>query len=203
MKLLYSQTSPFVRKVLVLAHEAGIADRIELVPVNVAPVIVNEGVAAENPLVKIPTLVLEDGQSLYDSAVIAEYLDSVQGGLPLVPRAGVPRWTALQRQAAADGLLDAAILVRYELVLRPEDKRWPDWIDGQMRKVRGALAAFEAEAATLGPAVTIGEIAIACALGYLDFRYPEEDWRGRHPGLKEFYAGFAERPSMQATRPPA
>jgi glutathione S-transferase len=203
MKLLYSQTSPFVRKVLVLAHEAGIADRIELVPVNVAPVIVNEDVAAENPLVKIPTLVLEDGQSLYDSGVIAEYLDSVQGGLPLVPRAGVPRWRALQRQAAADGLLDAAILVRYELVLRPEDKRWPDWIDGQMRKIRGTLAAFEAETATLGPAVTIGEIAIACALGYLDFRYAEEDWRGRHPGLRDFYAGFAERPSMQATRPPS
>jgi glutathione S-transferase len=203
MKLLYSATSPYVRKVMVLAHETGLAHRIELVPVTVAPTSVNEAVTAANPLTKVPTLLLETGQSLYDSAVIAEYLDSVQGGVPLVPRAGEPRWTALRRQAAADGLLDAAILMRYELVLRPAEKRWPDWIDGQMRKVRQTLAALEAEAGSLGASVTIGEIAIACALGYLDFRYPEEAWRTNHPGLAAFYAGFAQRPSMLATNPPA
>ncbi|MEI9982319.1 MAG: glutathione S-transferase N-terminal domain-containing protein [Aliidongia sp.] len=203
MKLLYSQTSPFVRKVMVLAHETGLVDRLELVPVNVAPVTPNDLVAAENPLVKVPTLVPDDGESLFDSAVIVEYLDSLHGGTPLVPRAGAARWSALQRQAAADGLLDAAVLVRYELVLRPEEKRWPDWIGGQMRKIRGTLDSFEADAATLGRETTIGEIAVACALAYLDFRYPEENWRAGRPGLAAFYARFADRPSMQATLPPA
>jgi glutathione S-transferase len=201
VKLLYSQTSPFVRKVMVLAHEAGLAQRLEKLPVSVAPVTPNEAVAAANPLSKVPALLLDDGTVLYDSAVIVEYLDTVHDGVPLVPRAGAPRWAALRRQAAADGLLDAAILVRYETVLRPEPLRWPEWIDGQMRKVRQTLAAFEAEATALGPSVTIGEIAIACALGYLDFRYASEDWRARHPGLADFYARFSARPSMQATLP--
>ncbi len=201
MKLLYSQTSPYVRKVLVLAHETGLADRLELVPVSVAPVTPNPGVAAENPLVKIPTLVRDDGVSLFDSGVIVEYLDGVHGGTRLIPAEGEARWAALQRQAAADGLLDAAILVRYEVGLRPEEKRWTDWVDGQMRKVRGALAAFEADGVTLGQSLTIGEIAIACALAYLDFRFPDENWRDGRPRLTDFYAGFAERPSMKATVP--
>jgi glutathione S-transferase len=202
MELLYSATSPYVRKVLVLAHETGLIDRIELVPVVVAPTSVNDSVTAANPLTKVPTLLLDDGQPLYDSPVIAEYLDSVHGGVPLVPPAGGPRWIALRRQAAADGLLDAAILVRYEMVLRPAEKRWPEWIDGQMRKIRQTLAALEADAEDLGASVTIGEIAVACALGYLDFRYPDEAWRVNCPGLANFYAGFSQRPSMLATNPP-
>ena len=201
MKLLYSQTSPYVRKVLVLAHETGLIDRLELVPVTVAPVTPNPTVAAENPLVKIPALIREDSVALYDSAVILEYLDGLHDGPKLIPAAGEARWTALQRQAAADGLLDAAILVRYETVLRPEEKRWPEWIDGQMRKLRGALAAFEVDGVTLGQSLTVGEIAIACALGWLDFRYPDENWRQDRPRLADFYAGFAERPSMKATLP--
>jgi glutathione S-transferase len=201
MKLLYSQTSPYVRKVLVLAHETGLVDRLTLEPVTVAPVTPNPAVAAENPLVKVPTLVRDDGVSLFDSAVIIEYLDGLHGGTKLIPAEGEARWVALQRQAAADGLLDAAILVRYETVLRPDEKRWPDWIDGQMRKLRGALAAFEADAATLGQSLTVGEIAIACALAYLDFRYPDENWREGRPRLADFYARFAERPSMTATLP--
>lgn len=201
MKLLYSRTSPFVRKVLVTAHEAGLVDRLEKVPVSVSPTTPNATVAAENPLTKVPALHLDDGGSLYDSTVIVEYLDSLHGGVPLVPRAGAPRWTALRRQAAADGLLDAAILIRYETVLRPEALRWPDWIDGQTRKMRQTLATWEAEASSLGSAVTIGEIAIACALAYLDFRYPAEAWRERHPRLADFYARFSTRPSMQATLP--
>ena len=201
MKLLYSQTSPYVRKVLVLAHETGLADRLELVPVTVAPVTPNPGVAAENPLVKVPTLVREDGVSLFDSSVIVEYLDGLHDGAKLIPAAGEASWVALQRQSAADGLLDAAILVRYETVLRPEEKRWPEWIDGQMRKIRGALAAFEADGTTLGQSLTVGEIAIACALAYLDFRYPDENWREDRPRLADFYAHFSERPSMKATLP--
>jgi glutathione S-transferase len=202
MKLFYSALSPFVRKVLVLAFETGIEARIERAPVTVLPTSPNEAVAAGNPLIKVPALQLATGEWLYDSAVIAEYLDTLHDGAPLLPRSGAARWTALRRQAAADGVLDAAILMRYETVLRPEEKRWPEWLDAQRLKIRNTLASFEAEAATLADQLTIGEISIACALGYLDFRFPQEEWRSTCPALARFYAGFAERPSMQATRPP-
>jgi glutathione S-transferase len=203
MRLFYSPTSPYVRKLMVLVHETGLADRLELVPVAVSPVTLNAEVAAGNPLVKVPTLMLDDGTGLYDSPVVAEYLDSLHGGRPWFPPAGPARWAALRRQALADGILDAAILVRYELALRPEDKRWPDWIDGQMRKIRQSLAALEADAKHFAAEPTIGEIAIGCALGYLDFRFASEDWRKGHPALAEFDAAFAARPAMLATRPPA
>jgi glutathione S-transferase len=203
MKLRYSQSSPYVRKVVVLAHEVGILDRIELTPVVVSPVSSNEAVAAENPLVKVPTLVLDTGETLFDSAVIVEYLDSLHDGPPMFPSAGPERWTALRRQAIADGILDAALLVRYEAVLRPEDKRWPEWSEGQMRKIRQGVAALDAEIRTLGSTVGIGEIAVACTLGYLDFRFASENWRKGRPALAEFYEKFCERPSMVASRPPA
>jgi glutathione S-transferase len=199
MKLLYSAASPFVRKVMVLAHETGLVDRIELVPSSVAPTLVNPEVAAENPLVKVPTLVVDGGPSLYDSRVIAEYLDSLHGGRRLFPAEGPARWTALRRLATADGLLDAALLARYEHYLRPEPQRWAAWTEGQLRKVHQALATLAAEG--LGQELTIGEIAAGCALGYLDFRFPEEDWRAAHPALAAWYAGIAERPSFVATRP--
>lgn len=201
MKLRYSAASPYVRKVMVLAHEVGLADQIELVPTSVAPTQVNAAFAVENPLVKVPTLVLGDGQSLFDSRVIAEYLDAQHPGRRLFPAEGRARWTALRQQAIADGLLDAALLTRYELNLRPEPQRWPDWVEGQFRKVRQALTALAAE--TLGAEPTIGEIAAGCALGYLDFRFPEEDWRRAHPALAAWYAKIAQRPSFVATQPKA
>ncbi|GGF40117.1 glutathione S-transferase [Aliidongia dinghuensis] len=201
MKLLYSAASPYVRKVMVVAHETGLAGKIELVPSTVAPTLVNSDVAAKNPLVKVPTLVLDDGTGLFDSRVIAEYLDSLHGGHRLFPAEGPARWTALRRQATADGLLDAALLVRYEHNLRPEPQRWAAWSEGQFRKIRQALAALAAE--RLGGSLTIGEIAAGCALGYLDFRFPEEDWRSAHPTLAAWYADVAERPSFVATVPKA
>lgn len=199
MKLLYSPASPYVRKVMVVAHETGLTDRIELVPSAVAPTLVNPDVAAENPLVKVPTLVIEGGQSLFDSRVITEYLDTLHGGARLFPADGPARWTALRRQAMADGLLDAALLIRYEHILRPEPQRWQAWTDGQFRKVRQALASLAAE--DFGAELTVGEIAAGCALGYLDFRFPEEDWRTAHPALDAWYAKLAERPSFVATVP--
>ena len=199
MKLLYSGASPYVRKVMVVAHEAGLVDRLELVPSSVGPTVVNAEVAAENPLVKVPTLVIESGHSLFDSRVIVEYLDTLHGGRRLFPAEGPARWTALRRQAIADGLLDAALLIRYENNLRPEPQRWQAWTDGQFRKVRQALASLAAEG--LGDELTVGEIAAGCALGYLDFRFPGEDWRGAHPALGAWYAKIAERPSFVATVP--
>jgi len=203
MKLFYSAPSPFVRKVLVAARERGLIDRLDLVATSVAPTQPNPALASENPLAKIPTLVLPDGEALFDSRVIVEYLDSLHDGPPLIPVPGPARWRALRLQAIADGLLEAAVLVRYETFLRPEPLRWSDWIEGQMGKVRQSLAALEREGivADGDAAIGIGEIAVGCALAYLDFRYPQEDWRGRFPGLAAFDEGFSARPAMVATRP--
>ena len=199
MKLLYSPASPYVRKVMVVAHETGLTDRIELVPSAVAPTLVNPDVAAENPLVKVPTLVIEGGQSLFDSRVITEYLDTLHGGARLFPADGPARWTALRRQAMADGLLDAALLIRYEHILRPEPQRWQAWTDGQFRKVRQALASLAAE--DFGAELTVGEIAAGCALGYLDFRYGNEPWRPGHPKLEAWYAKVAKLAPLAETVP--
>ena len=199
MKLYYSVTSPFVRKVLVAAHELGIAEGIEIVPVALTPIAPSEAVNATNPLGKIPALEIDGGLALYDSMVIAEYLDSLAGP-KLFPASGPARWTALRRAAAADGMADALILVRYERLLRPPEQQFDAWVDGQMQKALRTLTALEAEAGSLDGA-GIGEIAIGCTLGYLDFRFDDLGWRDSHPRLADFYEGFAARKSMQATLP--
>lgn len=200
MKLRHAAASPFVRKVLVCAHELGLVGRIELVPTAVTPVRANDELAPENPLMKVPSLVTDDGTALYDSPVICEYLDSLAGGGRLFPASGQARWTALRQQALGDGILEALILCRYELT-RPEDRRWSGWTDGQMAKAHQGLAAAERE--DLSGARTIGPIALGCMLGYLDFRFPEDGWRHRHPNLAAWYETVEQLPSMQATRPPA
>jgi glutathione S-transferase len=201
MKLRYSPTSPYVRKVVVLALETGLSPRIERIATNVAPNQRNDEYQREQPLAKVPALTTDDGTVLYDSRVICEYLDSLHQGAKLFPPAGPARWTALRRQALGDGLCDAAILTRYETFLRPEDKRWEDWVEGQMRKVRAALDALEAEAPALGSGLDIGLIAIGCALGYMDFRYESEQWRAKRPKLAAWYETFAALPSMRETAP--
>jgi glutathione S-transferase len=202
MKLRYSPTSPYVRKVMVVALETGLAERIERIPTAVAPTKPNEEVARENPLVKVPALTTDDGLVLYDSPVICEYLDTLHDGTKLFPPNGKARWLALRQQALGDGILDAAILGRYE-ILRPKEYQWQDWLDAQMRKVRGALAALEmeAEAGELGGPLTIGHITIACALGYLDFRYQSEAWRTKHRRLAVWADEVAQRKSIQLTLP--
>jgi glutathione S-transferase len=200
MKLRYAPTSPYVRKVMIVALEGGIADRIEKVATSVVPITPNDGLKVENPLVKVPSLTTDSGEVLYDSPVICEYLDSLHGATKLFPAAGAARWTALRRQALGDGILDAAILCRYETAVRPKELQWDAWIDGQMRKVRGGLDALEAE--RLDGAFDIGAITIACALGYIDFRYASEGWRTTRPRLAAWYAEIAKRPSMQQTVPP-
>jgi glutathione S-transferase len=201
MKLRYSPASPYVRKCLALAHEAGLAGRIDLVPTVTADPC--SGLANDNPLGKIPALATDDGQVLFDSPVICEYLDSLHGGGKFLPPAGSARWTALRRQALADGLLDAALLRRYESA-RPADEQSPGWHDKQKAVITRALDALEAEADRLGdPAdpVDIGRIAVGCALGYLDFRFAADAWREGRPKLARWYEGFAKRPSMAATVP--
>lgn len=199
MKLFFSPASPYVRKCMVVAHEAGLADRIEQLPSAANPVNRDQAVVAANPLGKVPTLVTDAGEAMYDSRVICEYLDA-QGGGKLFP-AGAARWQALTLQALADGLLDAALLIRYEGNARPEALRWADWTRGQMEKISSALARFEESAPALADRLDIGAISAGCALGYLDFRFPQLDWRAGHPATAAWFARFNERPSMQATLP--
>jgi len=202
MKLFFSPASPFVRKVLVLAHERGIRDQIECVPVVISPITTGGAVASHNPSGNIPTLALADGSALYDSRVIVEYLDGLPGGPSLLPAAGPARYATLRLQSLADELTDAAVLLRYETFLRPPALRWPEWIDGQWRKVRASLDVLEhAHLPELEGRLDLGTIAVGCALGYLELRFPDEDWRASRPGLAAWYAGFSERPSMVATRP--
>jgi glutathione S-transferase len=202
MKLRYSPTSPYVRKVMVVALETGLAERIERLPTMVAPTKPNDEVARENPLVKVPSLTTDDGMVLYDSPVICEYLDTLHSGAKLFPASGKARWLALRQQALGDGILDAAILGRYE-ILRPKEFQWPDWIDAQLRKVRGALAALEieTEAGEIAGPLTIGQITIGCALGYLDFRYASEEWRAKHRRLAAWFDEFSKRKAIELTKP--
>ena len=202
MQIVFSRTSPYARKVMVLAHETGVIDEFEIIESgDLSAVSRNETVIARNPIGKIPVLVLNDGSSMIDSRVICEFLDGLHAGPRMFPTSGRRRWQMLTRQAVADGILDAAVNTRDEIMLRPERYRWPEWIDGQMLKVRRALDQLETEVGDIDAAVDMGSIAVACALGYLDFRYRDEGWRDSRPGLAEWYREFSARPSMQATTP--
>src|SRR5215831_6306249 len=186
MKLFYSPPSPYVRKSLVVAHELGLRERIELVPAAANPVNRDPAIVAHNPLGKIPTLLTDDGTALYDSHVICEYLNELGNGT-LIPPAGPARWTVLMEHALADGILDAAVLVRYETVLRPEPLRWNDWISGQMEKVASGLDQIEQRAGRFGDRLDLGTIAFGCVLGYLDFRFASLAWRDKHPNASKWF----------------
>ena len=201
MTLLHSPTSPFVRKVMVLLHETGQLADVALHEVQLSPINPNSEVNAANPAGKIPALRLNDGSLLYDSRVILEYLDQRHGGHPLIP-ADASRWRCLSLAALADATLDAAILIRYEQFLRPADKRWNAWLEGQQAKVERALAQFEQASSELASDFNLAAISVACALGYIDLRQPDLAWRQRYPQLAAWYAEVSQRPSLQATQPP-
>lgn len=201
MKLFYSATSPFVRKVMVAAIELGLADRLDKEPAAVGPIDRNQTVMPVNPLAQVPTAITDDNLPIHDSRVICEYLDSLAGGGKLFPPPGNARWRALTEQSTADGLLDAALLGRYEIA-RPAANQYEAWRLGQMDKIRTALNQCNVWVPMLGSRVDIGTITIGCALGYLDFRYADLAWRtGRQP-LADWYATFVARPSMTQTTPP-
>ena len=201
MKLHFSAGSPFVRKCMVVAHEVGIADRIERLPAAAHPVKRDARILESNPLGQVPTLTCDDGTVLYDSRVICEYLDTEFGGGRLFPQSGMARWRCLTEVALADGMTGAALLARYETAARPEAAQWPEWIDGQLGKVRSGVAWLDQAAPAFGDRFDIGTIAFGCALGYVDFRFPQLDWRAASPATAEWFARFSERPSMQKTLP--
>ncbi|MDI9409303.1 MAG: glutathione S-transferase [Candidatus Pacebacteria bacterium] len=199
MKLFYSPTSPYVRKVSVIAELTGLAGRIERVTPDFSPIKVNPELMAQNPLSKVPVLVRDDGTALYDSTVICQYLDDL-AGTGLYPKSGNLRWLVLRAEALADGLLDAAVLMRYESNLRPADKQWSDWCDGQLRKVASALAEMEHELGSR-PGLDAGHSATVVALGYLRLRMADMGWEKTHPKLAEWFAAMDERPEFKSTRP--
>jgi len=202
MKLWYSPASPFARKVRASAIELGLADRVELVAITVVPTKINPEFGRENPLMKVPALATDDGALIYDSRVICEYLDALAGGGKLFPM-GSARWDALRRQSLGDGIMDAGILRRYELVLRPEAMRWPEWLAGQKAKVDQGLDACERDAGSWGERFDIGHITLVCALHWLDFRFGDAPWRTGRPKLAAWLEKVAARPSMATTMPRA
>jgi glutathione S-transferase len=201
MQLYYATTSPYVRKVMVTAYCLGLSHQIELLDSAAHPIERDERIAAFNPLAKVPALRGEDGICLYDSRVICEYLNARANG-GLLPQQGEARWISLTRQALGDGLLDAALLARYEFSARPEEKQWQRWVDAQLNKVAAALNEIERQVADFSREPDdLGLIAIGCALGYLDFRFAALDWRTRHPFTAAWFATFDAHPAMDATRP--
>jgi glutathione S-transferase len=195
MILRYSPASPYARKIRIAAEILGLADRIRIEPASTADP--NDSLRAQNPLGKIPTLILADGSALYDSRVIADYLDHLSGGGRLISTDPSRRFRALRLQALGDGVNDAALIIRYETATRPAALRDPDAIALQQGKIDRALAALEA-APPEGP-LDIGHIAVACALGYLDLRF-DGAWRSAHPQLAAWLKDFAGRtPAFEAT----
>jgi len=201
MKLYANKASPFARKVRVLVRETGLISRVEEIETIVSPIAANETLARDNPLVKIPALVTDSGETLFDSRVICEYLDTLHTGRKLFPASGPQRFIALRRQSLTDGILDAAVLCRYETAVRPEALRWKEWIEGQKRKIFGGLAVLEAEVGSWADEFNIGQVGAACVLGYLDFRFAVWEWRGRHPQLSGWFERVSARPSISATKP--
>lgn len=198
MKLLFSPFSPYVRKCLITANELGLDGRISLLPSAANPVNRDQTIIPHNPLGKVPTFFTDDGEAIYDSRVICEYLNEQAKG-SIFPAAGTARWRALTLQSLGDGILDAAILARYEVFLRPEPLRWEDWSRGQRDKIRTSLSHLNAHPSLLSAEVTIGNIAVGCALWYLDLRFADFGWRETYPEVAKWYAAYSQRASMKMT----
>jgi len=198
MKLRYSATSPYVRKVLATAIETGLDGQVERVPTD--PWSAETDLPASNPLGKVPALELDDGMVLFDSPVICEYLDSLHGGAKLHPD-GAARWPALRLAAIGDGICDAAIN-RLLDTRRPDTLQSADWQQRQKAAMARACDLLEAEAAALDGPVTIGQLTVACALGYLDLRFDADQWRQGRPKLTAWFEAFSQRPSIASTTPP-
>ncbi|MGZ0187561.1 MAG: glutathione S-transferase family protein [Alphaproteobacteria bacterium] len=201
MKIYHSPTSPFVRKVMVAAIETGQDGDIEIIPAD--PQGLDPALVAANAISKVPTMVTDDGVALPESDAICLYLDERSGGGKLLAKSGAARWTAIRRQALADGFMEAAVGRRMEDG-RPSGERSQSSVDKLGARMSRILDAMEAEAASMDAGTAdLGAIAVACALGYADFRYQDIAWRDTRPALAAFCQTFTSRPSMQSTAVPS
>jgi glutathione S-transferase len=204
MKIHGDIISPFVRMCLVVAYEAGIGEKVELVAAKVAPTVANDELVALSPIAKIPVLVTDHGHPLHDSRVIIEYLCHVSGNKTLIPDDGVKRFRVLTLEATGQGIAEAAVGYRYETAQRPQGLQWQGLMDRLRLRVDTALDDLERNWEKDLAEVTAGSIAAAVALGYVDYRLGSWVWRTNRPKLEAFYARFSERPSMRKTAlPPA
>jgi glutathione S-transferase len=201
MKLYGDLISPFVRTVLVTAHEVGLAGRVTRVDAKVDPAAANAELAKIAPLGKIPVLVTDHGHPLYDSRVIVEYLCHISGNKNLLPDEGVKRFRVLTLQALAMGLADSAVAFRYETAARPQGLQWQGWMERTKLRAAHVFDGLEAHWIACLEDTNAGSIATAVALSYIDFRLPDWSWRSGHPGLAAFHATFAGRDSMVQTQP--
>lgn len=200
MKLVYSVPSPYARKARMTLIEAGLTNQVETEAID--PWADPAGYRDQNPNGKVPALIRDDGPPLIQSNLVCEYLDALGGG-KLFPENGPSRWTALRQLALADGILDASVTTRMEMTFHDPDHVSQKLVDRQELSVARTLAELESDAAALEGPITIGQIAVACALAYRDFRFAEIEWRASYPQLANWFAAFADRPSMIATDPTA
>ncbi len=201
MKLFYAITSPYVRKVMVTAYEHGLTDRIELIKMPAKDPLEPSIATSHNPLGKIPTLITDDGEAIYDSVVICEYLDGLAPEAKRLFPGGEEKIPSLVLHALANGMIDAGMAARADEVVRPEAFRWEGGKNYQMEKMRLSLKEIESRVDMFDEALCIGKITVACGLGWFDFRFPGFDWRADFPLTAQWFESVSMRPSMQATRP--
>ena len=199
MKLVYSPPSPFVRKVTTLIHHADLHDRIELINVKTTALSVAEEARAANPLGKIPVMILENGKAIFDSRVITRYLDELAGS-NLYSEENI--YDILTLEALADGIMESAVSITYESKLRPENEQSPSWMEAQWSKVLHAIKALDdVECKAMNGEMNMGQIAVACALGYLDFRHDARQWRSGHSNLASWNDKMMKLPALIKTIP--
>ena len=200
MKLYHSPASPYGRKINVLLHELGVSEQVERLPTHTTVLQSDAALLAKNPLAKVPALERDDGATLYDSRVISAFLNDHFGGA-FYPQ-GSRRWETLVLEATADGILDSAVPMVYEVRLRPENERSPAYVEALWAKVERAVGALNDRwISHLSGPLDMGQISVGCALGYLDFRHGARNWRDGNDDLAAWFARFSERASMQATIP--
>jgi glutathione S-transferase len=202
MKLAFTPASPFARKVRIAAIELGLIDRIEFFPASVAPGTPNEEYSKINPQKKLPALITDDGDIIIDSYVIVEYLDELAGGGKLIPASGRTRWQVKSDHSLLQATLDSMLLCRYERMVRPQGLQWQAWSDDHWNRAWRTMALFENRPDVLSRPLDIVQIALACVLGYADFRFTDCGWRKAYPNLDAFNARMLERPSINISVPP-
>jgi glutathione S-transferase len=202
MKLAFTPASPFARKVRIAAIELGLIDKIEFFPASVVPGIPNDEYAKINPQKKLPALITDDGDIIIDSYVIVEYLDELAGGGKLIPASGRARWQVKSDHSLLQATLDSMLLCRYERMVRPQGLQWQAWSDDHWNRAWRTMARFEERPDVLSRPLDIVQIALACVLGYADFRFTDCGWRKAYPKLDAFNARMLERPSIKISVPP-